>query len=139
MRRLAIGVLGVLLGACRSKAPLLDAGPCIGAEVEFWSAPATGPARSHESLACAQLYRHTRCGDAWRAELRLADQISRGTDVRTVERLPDATRIAQACADTYCGELADQAAAVQGAPTNWQCRAGRRATSSSMTPFSLES
>jgi biopolymer transport protein ExbD len=116
MRRLVIGVLGVLLGACRAKAPLLDDRPCIGAEVEFWSAAPTAPARSHESLACAQLYRHTRCGDAWRAELRLADQTSRGGDVRTVERLPDATRIAQACADAYCGELGTKPLLCKGPP-----------------------
>lgn len=105
MHRLAVGLLAVLLATCKSRAPYLDAQSCIGAEVEFWSAQATGVAQARERLACAELYRQTRCGDAWRAELRLADRISRSADVRTVEALPDATRIAKACADAYCAEL----------------------------------
>lgn len=102
--------VAVVFAGCKKVRPAPNPGACIGAVFRVLDAAKTGEQTKPEvraAAACSELYRHAACGDAWKRELTIGDSLAEG-GIHAAAELPDAARIASACAKAYCGELSSK-------------------------------
>lgn len=99
-----------LLPACGNKHDAKKTEACLVAHVDYYNRLAQGVVGGAEQLNCPGLYREEACAKAWGKELALADQLAETTTLKHAPELPQAKRIAEACATAYCDKLSSELA-----------------------------